>query len=91
MRESYRMRKIVREFTLPSPVNPSLTLRREELECGHVVAARLRPPRTVSQAIAQLHRENSGKPRMRGCHECATWGNYHPPVKVNRRDLLETV
>ena len=70
MRAKYKMRKVVREFRITSPVNPSVMVPREELECGHVIRGRIGGPRSKAEAIGEAFRVVAGRSKTRRCFEC---------------------
>jgi hypothetical protein len=71
MRAHYKMRQVLRRFTVPSSIRgyEHIKLQREELECGHVIRAR-DPQSTVEAMAAAFHSVNGTKPRRR-CFQCA--------------------
>ena len=69
-RASYKVKKVVREFNIPSPVNSNILVPRQELECGHIVRGRIGGPRSRSEAINELFKAMSGTITKRRCFEC---------------------
>jgi hypothetical protein len=65
----FKVRKVVREFRIPSPVNPAVMVPREELECGHIIRGR-RPSGEKAKMIQEVFRIMAGKPTRRRCFEC---------------------
>lgn len=66
---NYKMREVVREFKIPSPVNAAVMVPRIELSCGHVVRGVISP--TKSQILAKLMHGLAGTRPKHRCFECA--------------------
>lgn len=71
MRHPYKMRKVVRQFTIASSVKgyEHVKLKREELECGHIVRAR--DAQSAAEAIGRLAHSMNGTTPKRRCFECS--------------------
>src|SRR5271157_4144689 len=66
MRNPYRMRKEVRRFTIPSPVNAEVQVPRVLLECGHVIRGRI-GNRGKAELIAELATSKGPLPNTGNC------------------------
>ena len=69
MQNPYRMRKVLKEFSIPSPVNPNVLVPRVALECGHVIRGRI-GNKSKAELIADLARSMNGTPAKRRCFSC---------------------
>lgn len=65
----FKLRKLIRNFYMPSTVNPNVKVPREELECGHIIRGRMANPSKATQ-IRELINSLTERGIRRRCFEC---------------------